>query len=73
MKSARICIALAVILAPCSFSGQATSRRRLAHGRFRVCPEGLGHEIHKEQPQIVINAIREVVGAVRSGSWQPAR
>jgi hypothetical protein len=25
MKSARICIALAVILAPCSFSGQATS------------------------------------------------
>ena len=32
-----------------------------------------GHEIHKEQPQIVINAIREVVGAVRSGSWQPAR
>ena len=26
MKSARICIALAVILAPCSFSGQATSQ-----------------------------------------------
>jgi pimeloyl-ACP methyl ester carboxylesterase len=32
-----------------------------------------GHEIHKEQPQLVINAIREVVDAVRSGSWQPAR
>lgn len=31
-----------------------------------------GHEIHKEQPQLVINAIREVVDAVRSGSWQPA-
>jgi hypothetical protein len=26
-----------------------------------------GHEIHKEQPQLVIGAIREVVGAVRSG------
>ena len=32
-----------------------------------------GHEIHKEQPQLVIDAIREVVDAVRSGSWQPAR
>ena len=32
-----------------------------------------GHEIHKEQLQLVINAIREVVNAVRSGSWQPAR
>jgi hypothetical protein len=32
-----------------------------------------GHEIHKERPQLVINAIREVVDAVRSGNWQPAR
>jgi pimeloyl-ACP methyl ester carboxylesterase len=32
-----------------------------------------GHEIHKEQPQLVINAIREVVDAVRSGRWPPAR
>ena len=32
-----------------------------------------GHEIHKEQPQLVIDSIREVVQAVRSGSWQPAR
>jgi pimeloyl-ACP methyl ester carboxylesterase len=32
-----------------------------------------GHEIHKEQPQLVINAIREVVDAVRSGRWSPAR
>jgi len=30
-----------------------------------------GHEIHKEQPQLVIDAIREVVEAVRSGKWQP--
>ena len=32
-----------------------------------------GHEIHKEQPQLVIDSIREVVDAVRSGSRQPAR
>jgi hypothetical protein len=29
-----------------------------------------GHEIHKEQPQIVIDAIREIVEAVRSGRRQ---
>jgi pimeloyl-ACP methyl ester carboxylesterase len=32
-----------------------------------------GHEIHKEQPQLVIDAIREVVEAVRSGKRQLAR
>jgi pimeloyl-ACP methyl ester carboxylesterase len=32
-----------------------------------------GHEIHKEQPQLVIDAIREVVEAVRSGRRQLAR
>jgi hypothetical protein len=32
-----------------------------------------GHEIHKEQSQLVIDSIREVVEAVRSGSWQLAR
>ena len=30
-----------------------------------------GHEIHKEQPQLVIDAIREVVEAVRNGKRQP--
>ena len=29
-----------------------------------------GHELHKEQPQLAINSIREVVGAVRDpASW----
>jgi pimeloyl-ACP methyl ester carboxylesterase len=32
-----------------------------------------GHEIHKEQPQLVIDAIRDVVEAVRSGSRRLAR
>ena len=31
-----------------------------------------GHEIHKEQPQLVIDAIREVVDAVRREKGQPA-
>jgi hypothetical protein len=31
-----------------------------------------GHEIHKEQPQLVVEAIRDVVDTVRSGS-RPAR
>jgi hypothetical protein len=30
------------------------------------------HEQH-EQPQLGIDSIREVVDAVRSGNWQPAR
>ena len=29
-----------------------------------------GHEIHKEQPQLVIDAIHQVVDAVRGGSRQ---
>ena len=32
-----------------------------------------GHEIHKEQPQLVIDTIREVVEGVRSGRHQLAR
>jgi pimeloyl-ACP methyl ester carboxylesterase len=32
-----------------------------------------GHEIHKEQPQLVIDAIREVVEAVRSGRRELTR
>jgi len=32
-----------------------------------------GHEIHKEQPQLVIDSIREVVDAVRGRSRRLAR
>jgi hypothetical protein len=31
----------------------------------RITNTNSGHEIHKEQPQLVIDAIREVVEAVR--------
>jgi hypothetical protein len=33
----------------------------------------LDHDIHREQPQLVIDSIREVVEAVRRGSRQLAR
>ena len=32
-----------------------------------------GHEIHKEQPQLVVDSIRKVVEAVRKGSRGPPR
>ena len=46
---------------------------RLVPNAKHIANTNSGHEIHKEQPQLVINWIREVVDAVRSGSWQPAR
>jgi hypothetical protein len=46
---------------------------RLVPNAKHIANTNSGHEIHKEQPQLVINSIREVVDAVRSGSWQPAR
>ena len=32
-----------------------------------------GHEIHKQQPQLVMKSIREIVDAVREGSRPPPR
>jgi uroporphyrinogen-III decarboxylase len=46
---------------------------RLVPNAKHITNTNSGHEIHKEQPQLVIDSIREVVDAVRSGSWQPAR
>jgi pimeloyl-ACP methyl ester carboxylesterase len=40
---------------------------QLAPGAKHVTKTDSGHEIHKEQPQLVIDAIREVVDAVRKG------
>jgi pimeloyl-ACP methyl ester carboxylesterase len=39
----------------------------LVPGAKLVTKTDSGHEIHKEQPQLVIDAIREVVDAVRNG------
>jgi pimeloyl-ACP methyl ester carboxylesterase len=46
---------------------------RLVPNAKHVTRTNSGHEIHKEQPQLVIDSIREVVEAVRSGSRQLAR
>jgi pimeloyl-ACP methyl ester carboxylesterase len=46
---------------------------KLVQNAKHVTDTDSGHEIHKEQPQLVIDAIRDVVEAVRSGSRQLAR
>lgn len=46
---------------------------RLLPNARHITNTNSGHEIHKEQPQLVIDAIREVVEAVRGGSLRPAR
>ena len=45
----------------------------LVPGAKHITNTNSGHEIHKEQPQLVIDLIRQVVDAVRSANWQPAR
>jgi pimeloyl-ACP methyl ester carboxylesterase len=40
---------------------------KLVPNEKHITKTNSGHEIHKEQPQLVIDAIREVVEAVRSG------
>jgi pimeloyl-ACP methyl ester carboxylesterase len=43
---------------------------RLAPNGRHVIAEGAGHDIHQERPEFVIEAIREVVAAVRDpGTW----
>jgi pimeloyl-ACP methyl ester carboxylesterase len=46
---------------------------RLVPNAKHVTRTNSGHEIHKEQPQLVIDSIRAVVDAVRSGSRELAR
>jgi len=46
---------------------------RLVPNAKHITNTNSGHELHKEQPRLVIDSIREVVDAVRSGRWQPAR
>ena len=46
---------------------------RLVPNAKHITDTNSGHEIHKDQPQLVVDAIREVVEAVRSGSRPPAR
>src|SRR6478672_12470783 len=60
---------------PSDFGYVTDAAQKKAHERLaklvpnekHITNTSSGHEIHKEQPQLVIDAIREVVEAVRSG------
>jgi pimeloyl-ACP methyl ester carboxylesterase len=55
---------------------QKEAQKRLATlvpGAKHITKTNSGHEIHKEQPQLVIDAIREVVEAARSGKRELVR
>jgi pimeloyl-ACP methyl ester carboxylesterase len=52
---------------------EAHNRLAAQLGAKHITDTNSGHHIHVEQPQLVTDAIREVVDAVRSESWQPAR
>jgi pimeloyl-ACP methyl ester carboxylesterase len=57
-------------------AAQKTAQERLAQlvpNAEHITNTNSGHEIHKERPQLVIDAIRGVVEAVRSGSRQMER
>jgi pimeloyl-ACP methyl ester carboxylesterase len=57
-------------------AAQKKAQERLANlapNEKHITNTNSGHEIHKEQPQIVISAIRDVLEAVRSGRRQLAR
>jgi len=57
-------------------AAQKEAQEKLAHlvpNAKHVTNTNSGHEIHKEQPQLVIGAIRQVVDAMRGTSQQLAR
>jgi hypothetical protein len=57
-------------------AAQKKAQERLAKlvpNEKHITDTNSGHEIHKEQPQLVISAIHDVVEAVRSGRRQLAR
>ena len=57
-------------------AAQKTAQERLAQlapNAKHITNTNSGHDIHNERPQLVIDAIREVVEAVRSGGRQMAR
>lgn len=45
---------------------------RLVPHAKHITETNSGHEIHKEQPQLVVDSIRQVVDAVRAGKLHPA-
>ena len=57
-------------------AAQKEAQEKLAHlvpNAKHITSTNSGHEIQKEQPQLVVDAIRQVVDAVRGGSPRLAR
>ena len=57
-------------------AAQKKAQEKLAHlapDAEHITNTNSGHEIHKEQPQLVVDSIRKVVEAVRKGSRGPPR
>ena len=57
-------------------AAQKKAQEKLAHlvpNAKHITNTNSGHEIHKEQPQIVVDAIRDIVEVVRCGSRPPVR
>ena len=44
---------------------------KLAPNAEHIVNTNSGHDVHKGQPQLVIDSIRKIVQAVRSGKGQP--
>jgi type II secretory pathway component PulL len=56
-------------------AAQKQAQEKLAHlvpKAKHITDTNSGHEIQKEQPQLVVASIHEVVDAVRSGNLHPA-
>jgi len=57
-------------------AAQKKAQEKLAHlvpDAKHITNTNSGHEIHKEQPQLVVDAIRDIVEVVRCGSRPPVR
>ena len=55
-------------------AAQKKAQEKLAHlvpNAKHITNTNSGHEIHKEQPQLVVDAIRDIVEVVRCGSRPP--
>ena len=77
IAKASVVIGLAVALSACAaMEAQKEAQEKLAHlvpNAKHISSTNSGHEIQKEQPQLVVDAIRQVVDAVRGGSRRLAR
>ena len=53
--------------------GELSNGVPLVPGARHVTNTNSGHEIHKDQPRLVVNSIRDVIHAVRNGKTSLAQ